>query len=134
MNYEKKLLFFSLTYLITNSMTWSFLTGADGCIAKVLLNTRWTGLYIQVRRKPSPHSPTELWLVCRELVENLETRIKIPKGFSCRIFRQFYIVNEAVRELFNETHNIKLKVKNCSCKEKLRKIAKPFVSYELPCD
>ena len=89
-------------------------------LAKVLWNTRWTGLKIQVRRKPPPHSPTELWLVCRELVENLETRIKIPKGFSCRIFRRFYIVNEAIRELFNETHNIKLKVKNRSYNEKLK--------------
>ena len=71
-NYEKKLFFSPSTYLITNSMTWSFLTGPDGCIAKVLLNTCWTCFYIQVPRKPPPHSPTELWLVCRELVENLE--------------------------------------------------------------
>ena len=83
-------------------MTRSFLTRPDGCIAKVLLNTRWTGLYIQVQRKPPPHSPTELWLVCRELVENLEKRIKILKGFSCWIIRQFYTVNEAIRWLFTK--------------------------------
>ena len=69
---KKKLLFSPLTYLITNSLTRSYLTRPDGCIAKVLLNTRWTGLKIQVRRKPPPHLPTELWLVCRELVENLK--------------------------------------------------------------
>ena len=86
-----------------------------------VLSGHLTGLACTYRCEEATSSPpTELWLVCRELVENLEMRIKIFKGFSCRIFRRFYTVNEAKRKLFNETHNIKLKVKNRSYNEKLK--------------
>ena len=86
-----------LTYLTMYSMTWSFLTRPAGCIAKVLSEHLLDWLVYTGAKQPPPHPPNELWLVCRELVENLETRIKILKGFSCRILGQFYIVNEAIR-------------------------------------
>jgi len=54
--------------------------------------------------------PTELWLVGRELIENLEERRKFLKGFSCQIIRQFYTINEARKLAFYETYSKKLKV------------------------
>ena len=102
-------------------MTWSCLTRPAGYIRQSALRTlELDWLVFTGAKKPPPHPPTELWLVCRELVENLEKRIRILKGFSCQIFRRFHTVNEAIRRLFDETHNIKLKVKNLSYNEKLK--------------
>ena len=67
------------TYLNTNSSTGRIWLRPMGCICQSALNTRWTGLKVQMRRKPPPHPPTELWLICRELVENLDRVI------SCQI-------------------------------------------------
>ena len=69
-------------------------------LAKVLWNTLWSGLNIQVQRKPSPHPPTELWLICRELVENLN-RDKTVGVLAAGSFGRFHIVSEAI-ELFDE--------------------------------
>ena len=78
-----------LTYLTMNSITGLNLTMTDGCIRQGALRTlNWTGLYLQCEEATSS-PPTKLWLVCRERVENLEERIKILKGFSCRIIRRF---------------------------------------------
>ena len=81
-----------------------------------------------------PRRPPELWLVGRELIENLEERKKFLKGFSCPIIRQFNTVDEALKLAFYGTQSKKLKVIKSFLVVRMRKIVKPFVSYELPGD
>ena len=85
---------------------------------------------------PPPRRP----LNTGQFAGNAQRICKKEEKFSSRVqaagsFRRFNTVSEAIKLAFCGTLSKKLKVKNLSCVNvRIRKIVKPFVSYELPGD